>query len=69
MKKTRKTYECPMTQIFSISTVLLGTSEKITATENDSSIGIGYAGIDTDGSQTPGARRNNVWGDDEEEEF
>lgn len=62
MNKTRKPYESPNAQPMDMSVVLLNIGSEIKGMFDDETA-IGYGGIDSSGSQTPGSR---LWGHEDE---
>ena len=62
----KKNYAMPQTEVVAIECVTM----QVTSPGVNSKNGIGYAGVDTEGTVEPGARRRrDVWGDNEEEEY
>ena len=63
----KKNYAMPHTKVVAIECVTM----QVTSPNGvNSDKGIGYAGVDTEGTVEPGARRRrDVWADEEEEAY
>ena len=59
----KKNYITPTMEIMTVQT------QRLMAGSVGSNKGIGYGGVDTNGTKDPSSRHNNGWWDDEDEDW